>query len=82
MGQTDGQTDGRIALFQTAPLGRRHNKKLCYRRPTARRDVSVEILPTAAQQCRNNLYDKSRTNRSIAEMKDGAIGKNGVVCSC
>ena len=28
------------------------NKKLCYRRRTARCDVSVKILPTAAQQCR------------------------------
>ena len=26
--------------------------------------MSVKILPTAAQQCRNNLYDKSRINRS------------------
>ena len=40
------------------------NKKLCYRRETARRDVSVEFLPAAASQCRYNLYDKSRTNRS------------------
>jgi len=39
-------------------------KKLCYRRETARRDVSVEFLPAAASQCRYNLYDKSRTNRS------------------
>jgi len=38
--------------------------KLCYRRRTARRDVSVKISLTAAQQCRNNLYDNSRTNRS------------------
>ena len=33
-----------------------NNKKLYYRRRTARRDVSVKILPTAAHQCRNNLY--------------------------
>jgi len=26
--------------------------------------VSLEILPIAMQQCRNYLYDKSRTNRS------------------
>jgi len=35
------------------------NKKLSYRRGTARCVVSVEILPTATQQCRNYLYDKS-----------------------
>jgi len=35
------------------------NKKLSYRRGTARCVVSVEILPAATQQCRNYLYDKS-----------------------
>ena len=35
------------------------NKKLSYRRGTARCIVSVEILPIATQQCRNYLYDKS-----------------------
>ena len=35
------------------------NKKLSYRRGTARCVVSVEILPSATQQCRNYLYDKS-----------------------
>jgi len=40
------------------------SKKLCYRKRTARRDVSVKILPTAAWQCRNDLYNNSRTNRS------------------
>jgi len=35
------------------------NKKLSYRRRTARCVVSVEILPIATQQCRNYLYDKS-----------------------
>ena len=35
------------------------NKKLSYRRGTARCVVSVEILPTATQQYRNYLYDKS-----------------------
>ena len=34
------------------------NKKLRYRRGTARCVVSVEILPVATQQCRNYLYDK------------------------
>ena len=35
------------------------NKKLSYRRGTARCVVSIEILPIATQQCRNYLYDKS-----------------------
>ena len=35
------------------------NKKLSYRRGTARCVVPVEILPTVAQQCRNYWYDKS-----------------------
>jgi len=39
-------------------LGNR-NKKLSYRRGTARCVVSVEILPTATPQSRNYLYDKS-----------------------
>ena len=34
------------------------DKKLSYRRGTARWVVSVEILPIATQQCRNYLYDK------------------------
>ena len=32
------------------------DKKLNYRRGTARCVVSVKILPTATQQCRNYLY--------------------------
>jgi len=39
-------------------------KKLCNSRWTVRCNVSVKILLTAAQQCRNNLYDKSKTNQS------------------
>ena len=35
------------------------NKKLSYRRGTARCVVLIEILPIATQQCRNYLYDKS-----------------------
>ena len=35
------------------------NKKLSYRRGTARCVVSIEILPVATQQCRNYLDDKS-----------------------
>ena len=36
-----------------------NNKKLSYRRWTARCVVPVEILPIAMLQCRNYLYDKS-----------------------
>ena len=39
------------------------NKKLSYRRGTARCVVSIEILPIATQQCRNCLFDKSWPNR-------------------
>ena len=35
------------------------NKKLSYPRETARCVVSVEILPTATQRCRNYLCNKS-----------------------
>ena len=35
------------------------DKKLSYRRGTARCDVSIEMLPIATQQYRNYLYDKS-----------------------
>jgi len=38
------------------------NKKLCYRRQTARRAMSVNFL-----NCRNKLYDKSTTNRMELE---------------
>ena len=38
------------------------NKKLSYRRGTARCVMSIEILPIATQQCRNYLYDKSWPN--------------------
>ena len=36
-----------------------YNKKLSYRRVTARCGLLVVILPIATQQCRNYLYDKS-----------------------
>jgi len=42
-----------------AMLAARIDKKLSYRRGTARCVVSIEILPIATQQCRNYLYDKS-----------------------
>ena len=38
------------------------NKKLSYRRVTARCVLSVVILPIATKQCRNYLYDKSWPN--------------------
>jgi len=38
------------------------DKKLSYRRVTARCVLSVVILPTAMQQCRNYLYDMSWPN--------------------
>ena len=41
---------------------RLYNKKLRYRRVTARCVLSVVILPIATQQCRNYLYDKSWPN--------------------
>jgi len=42
------------------------NKKLSYRRVTARCVVSVEILHIATLQCRNYLYDKSRTKYQLS----------------
>jgi len=42
------------------------NKKLSYRRGTARCVVLVEILPIATQQCRNYLYDKSWTKYQLS----------------
>jgi len=43
-----------------------NNKKLSYRRGTARCVVSVEILPISTQQCRNYLYDKSWTKYQLS----------------
>ena len=40
-------------------VSRTVDKKLSYRRGTARCVVSVEILSVATQQCRNYLYNKS-----------------------
>ena len=44
-------------------------KKLCYRRRTARRDVSVKILPTAAQQCSRTTCATSREQIEAMELK-------------
>jgi len=49
-----GRSHIRCALLRCAGY-----KKLSYRRGTARCVVSLEMLPTATQQCRNYLYDKS-----------------------
>ena len=51
------QTDG--GHIYRAGIARAVNKKLSYRRGTARCVVSIEILPITTQQCRNYLYDKS-----------------------
>ena len=45
-------------LFQVL-ITRLENKKLSYRRGTARCVLSVVILSITTQQCRNYLYDKS-----------------------
>ena len=41
--------------------------------------VSAEILPIATQQCRNDLYDKSWTNRSYEAMNGSAKCRKWVV---
>jgi len=51
---------GMVWNYQTADC--RFNKKLNYRRVTARCVLSVVILPIATQQCRNYLYDNSWPN--------------------
>ena len=49
-----------IYVVSIAPFFPPHSdKKLSYRRGTARCVVSIEIVPIATQQCRNYLYDKS-----------------------
>jgi len=48
----------RACNFCIAVTFKRENKKLSYRRVTARCVVSVEILPIVTRQCRNYLYDK------------------------
>jgi len=47
--------------FQESKIaaGSHFDKKLSYRRGTELCVVSIEILPTVMQQCRNYLYDKS-----------------------
>ena len=53
-------------------------KKLSNRWGTAQCVVSVETLPSAKQQCRNYLYDKSWTNRSyeVGRVKVGRCVTN------
>jgi len=48
-------------------------KKLSYRRETVRCVVSVEILPTAMQQCRNYLYDRSWKQEAQLSPSDCAM---------
>ena len=50
------------------------DKKLSYRRVTARCVLSVVILPITTQQCRNYLYDKSWRNRWYEVV--GLVGGN------
>ena len=47
-----------IDSASSAMMKTKINKKLSYRRVTARRVLSVVILPITTQQCRNYLYDK------------------------
>ena len=54
--ETDRQTDRHGSKCN---VGSTRNKKLSYRRGTARCVLSIEILPIATQQCRNYLYGKS-----------------------
>ena len=61
----------------TAVENRKTNKKLCYHWGTARCVVSVEILPTAMQQWRNYLYNKSWRNRSYVKLQ----GYTGPMCN-
>ena len=55
---TDRQTQT-LGIYRASIASRGKNKKLSYRRGTARCVVSIEILLIATQQCRNYLYDKS-----------------------
>ena len=57
----DEQTDRPKPMLHALGYKRdqHNNKKLSYRRGTARCVVSIEILPVATQQYRNYLYDKS-----------------------
>ena len=43
-----------------------NNKKLSYRRGTARCLVSIKILPVATQQCRNNNNNNNNKQICIA----------------
>jgi len=51
-----GKQSGESVIRGVSP---EEDKKLSYRRGTARCVVSIEILPITTQQCRNYLYDKS-----------------------
>ena len=46
-------------IFQHSKKPAKYNKKLSYRRVTARCVLSLVILPVTTQQYRNYLYDKS-----------------------
>ena len=48
-----------LHVINLTEIVRNKNKKLSYRRGTARCVMSIKILPIATLQCRNYLYDKS-----------------------
>ena len=51
--------EARLPMLCTGCVELTTDKKLSYRRVTARCVLSVVILPNTTQQCRNYLYDKS-----------------------
>jgi len=55
-----------IAAVRPAKPTLNDNKKLSYRRGTARCVVSVEILPIATQQCRNYILVRQVLNQVSA----------------
>ena len=69
-----------MVLYRWTSTLTRQNKKLSYRRGTARCVVSIEILPIATQQCSNYLYDKSWPNRWY-EVGD-LVGSNALWTMC
>ena len=58
LGQVSGTLQDRLLTQHNMPLSYSvFDKKLSYRRVTARCVLSVVILPITTQQCRNYLYD-------------------------
>jgi len=63
-------TEGKQITIKIKKLEIAENKKLSYRRGTARYVVSVEILTTATQQCKNYLYDKIVCKTQVDDLCD------------